>query len=172
MENIRFSSPKPDTLGTAFLPNLLRRHVLASPQGIAVTSGERRMSYAELEQDALRLAACLRQAGVGTDDCVGLYVEPSADLMTGVWGILFAGAAYLPLSPDYPEERLRYMIEDSRTRVVVTQARLVDRLGTIVAPGTRILTVEDATKAADCLAEPDVPSKAESLAYVIYTSGC
>ncbi|WP_225877316.1 amino acid adenylation domain-containing protein, partial [Streptomyces resistomycificus] len=106
--------------------------------------------------------------GVGPDSCVGLFTEPSAELMTGVWGILTAGAAYLPLSPDYPEDRLRFMVEDSGARVVVTQDHLRERALALVPAGTTVVTASDI---------PDLPaaelpqSRGHHLAYVIYTSG-
>ncbi|MFI6444194.1 amino acid adenylation domain-containing protein [Kitasatospora sp. NPDC050543] len=126
------------------LPGLLREQAQARPRAVAVVCGERNLSYRELEQAARRLAAGLRRLGAGADDCVGLYVEPSLDLVAGAWGILFAGAAYLPLSPEYPEDRLRYMIEDSRTRVIVTQDHLRARLAELAPRGTRILSLADA----------------------------
>ena len=104
------------------LPDLLSRQVAVQPDATAVISGTESLTYRQLEAAAARLAARLNALGVSLDDCVGLYAEPSLDLMTGVWGVLFAGTAYLPLSSEYPEERLRYMIEDSGTRVIVTQS--------------------------------------------------
>lgn len=150
------------------LPDLLRRQVHAQPDATAVVCGDRRLSYRELEEAGGRLAACLRDLGVGADDCVGLYVEPSLELMTGVWGILLAGAAYLPLSPEYPEHRLRYMIEDSRTRVIVTQDHLAARLSELAPPGTRLVTPADA---AGCRPVGGATVCPDALAYVIYTSG-
>ncbi|GLZ30338.1 hypothetical protein Lesp02_25270 [Lentzea sp. NBRC 105346] len=96
-----------------------------------------------------------------------MFVEPSLDLVIGVWGVLFAGAAYLPLSPEYPEERLRYMISDSGTKIVFTQASLRTRLAGLVPAGTRIITLDDVDR-------PDgepVGPRPDGLAYVIYTSG-
>lgn len=91
-----------------------------------------------------RPAAYLRHLHVTADECVRLYVEPSLELMIGVWGVLCAGGAYLPLSPEYPEDRVRHMIEDSRTRIVVTQHHLADRLLNLVPQGTRVVTLDDA----------------------------
>ncbi|MFB6838406.1 amino acid adenylation domain-containing protein [Streptomyces sp. NPDC056361] len=155
------------------LTDLLREQAEAQPEAIAVACDDQSLTYRELEQAGSRLAASLRRLGVGADDCVGLYVEPSLDLMTGAWGILLAGAAYLPLSPEYPEDRLRYMIEDSRTGVIVTQDHLADRLAELAPSGTRVVTLADAE------ARPEghggeaspAPPRPDALAYVIYTSG-
>lgn len=140
----------------------------ARPDAVAVVHGDRRLTFRQLDQAGTELAAYLRSLGVGVDECVGLYVEPSPDLVVGVWGILFAGGAYLPLSPEYPEDRLRYMLEDSGTKVVVTQDHLADRLAGLVPQGTRVVTVEDAE---GFTGAPDAAPRSDSLAYVIYTSG-
>ena len=152
------------------LPDLLSRQVAVQPDATAVISGTESLTYRQLEAAAARLAARLNALGVSLDDCVGLYAEPSLDLMTGVWGILFAGTAYLPLSPEYPEERLRYMIEDSGTRVIVTQSHLAARLRGLAPRNTRILTLTDATSCPAPGQAAPAPAPG-NLAYVIYTSG-
>ncbi|AUY50156.1 amino acid adenylation domain-containing protein [Streptomyces sp. CB01881] len=156
------------SVGTS-LVGLLEQQVHARPEAVAVVDGERSLTNRELSVEAGRLAARLHRLGAGADDCVGLCVEPSVDLMVGAWGILHAGAGYLPLSPDYPEDRLRYMIEDSRTRVIVTQGHLRDRLAGLAPPGTRIVTASEAP--ADGAQAPPAGPRPEALAYVIYTSG-
>ncbi|MEU2930549.1 amino acid adenylation domain-containing protein [Streptomyces sp. NPDC007251] len=150
------------------LPDLLREQATVRPDATAVTSGTESLTYRGLEAAAARLAGHLNALGTARDTCVGLYTEPSLDLMTGVWGILFAGAAYLPLSPEYPEERLRYMIEDSGTRVIVTQDHLADRLRGLAPRDTRVVTVTDSAGHPAALAPTPAPG---DLSYVIYTSG-
>ncbi|KPC62533.1 amino acid adenylation domain-containing protein [Streptomyces chattanoogensis] len=155
------------------LPGLLKEQAEAQPEAMVAACGDQSLTYRELVQAGSRLAACLQRLGVGADDSVGLYVEPSLDLMAGAWGILFAGAAYLPLSPEYPEDRLRYMIEDSRTRVIVTQDHLAARLAELVPRGTRIVTLAEAEARREepgTEMSPTVP-RPDDLAYVIYTSG-
>ncbi|MEV5878354.1 amino acid adenylation domain-containing protein [Streptomyces sp. NPDC052101] len=152
------------------LPSLLREQAAVRPTTTAVTSGTEGLTYRELEGAATRLAGCLNALGISRDDCVGLYTEPSLDLMTGVWGILFAGAAYLPLSPEYPEERLRYMIEDSATRVVVTQEHLAARLRALAPHGMRVVVLSDIGHSSSGALPTAAPAPGD-LAYVIYTSG-
>ncbi|WP_344332944.1 amino acid adenylation domain-containing protein, partial [Kitasatospora putterlickiae] len=160
------------------LPDLLRAQADARPDATAVTGAGGRLTFRELAAAADALGARLHRLGVTADDCVGLYTEPSLELMTGVWGILHAGAGYLPLSPEYPQERVRWMIESSGTRVIVAQEHLRARLAELVPPGTRIVLPADLPDAPD----PDprgIPHQSqgpadpdpESLAYVIYTSG-
>ncbi|MGZ4554656.1 MAG: amino acid adenylation domain-containing protein [Mycobacteriaceae bacterium] len=168
METAQFSPRMHDThLGTC-LPNLLKEQANAQPEATAVACGDERLTYRELERASSRLASYLHHLDVGADDCVGLYVEPSLDLMAGAWGIVFSGAAYLPLSPEYPEDRLRFMIEDSRAQVIVTQDHLVARLVELAPQGTRIVTIGGA----EDFVEVSLPApRPDALAYVIYTSG-
>jgi amino acid adenylation domain-containing protein len=140
-----------------------------------VVSGETRLTVRELAARASDLSAYLRHLGVARDDCVGLFVEPSLEAMVGVWGILLSGGAYLPLSPDYPAERLRFMVHDSRARTVVAQPDLVARLADLVPAGTTIATLADAAGFAGSRANDrqqlDAGPHPHDLAYVIYTSG-
>ncbi|MEK2476960.1 amino acid adenylation domain-containing protein [Streptomyces noursei] len=158
-----------DHSATGCLPGLLKQQVEAQPDAIAVVCGDRCLTYRELADSARRLAVFLGQLGAGLEASVGVFVEPSLELMVGVWGILFAGAAYLPLSPEYPEERLRYMIDDSQTRIIVTQRHLAAQLAELAPAGTRIVTPADVRSCCTTLAP--VPVRSDALAYVIYTSG-
>ncbi|MEO3868328.1 amino acid adenylation domain-containing protein [Nonomuraea sp. B12E4] len=152
----------------ACLPDLLLQQAESRPDAVAVTGAGYELTYRELVRDAGRLATRLRDLSIGPDDCVGLFAESSAELVTGVWGILLAGAAYLPLSPDYPSDRVRFMIEDGRAKAVVTQEHLAGDLARLAPEGTRILGV--AGSGGDW--QPDqTPWRPRSLAYVIYTSG-
>ncbi|MFJ6619403.1 amino acid adenylation domain-containing protein [Kitasatospora sp. NPDC091335] len=170
--------------GTA-LTGLLDRQARTRPGAPAVLGEAGGLTFRELSGIARRLAARLRDLGAGPDGCVGLYAEPSVELVVGAWGVLYAGAGYLPLSPEYPEERLRYMIEDSGTGIVLAQAHLRERLAGLVPAGTVIVTFEDVPPvrslpravsrvvprdAAEEQPEEDAAGS-ESLAYVIYTSG-
>ncbi|WP_030206453.1 non-ribosomal peptide synthetase [Streptomyces bikiniensis] len=157
------------------LHSLLAQQVRLCPDDIAVTTADGDLTFRGLQTESDRLGAHLTALGVTPDTCVGLYTEPSADLMTGAWGILGAGAAYLPLSPDYPEARLRYMVENAGVRVIVTQPHLRERVRRLAPAGTTVVTRQDA-EAAEApgtpLAAPPRPeTHADDLAYVIYTSG-
>ncbi|UQA91324.1 amino acid adenylation domain-containing protein [Streptomyces halobius] len=156
-----------DNLAT--LPELLRTQAAAQPDAAAVTCGNDSLTYRELTDQSTRIAGCLHGLGVQQDGCVGVFADPSLDLVVSVWGILTAGSAYLPLSPDYPEERLRYIIEDARCQVILCQAHLAGRLRRLAPTGTRIVTVDEAADQAP--ANAPVGPQPDSLAYVIYTSG-
>ncbi|MFG2820193.1 amino acid adenylation domain-containing protein [Kitasatospora sp. NPDC048365] len=173
MDTTRYKSRLQDSRLGRCLPELLRDQAETRPDAVAVSFEDQDLTFRDLEQTAGRLACYLHRQGVGNDDCVGLYVEPSLDLMIGAWGILLAGAAYLPLSPEYPEDRLRYMLEDSRTRVVVTQDHLVAKLAELAPAGTRVITLADAQTCEDggCSDVERISVPPDALAYVIYTSG-
>ena len=158
-----------DFPANTILPELLAAQVSAQPDGAAVIQDDDVLTYQGLAERAAQVAGHLRDLGVTADDCVGLFVEPSLELMVGAWGILLAGGAYLPLSPEYPEERLRYMIEDARVKVIFAQEELTERLIGLAPNGTTIVTVRDAAEFT--AAEPEESSSPHDLAYIIYTSG-
>ncbi|WP_306316237.1 MULTISPECIES: amino acid adenylation domain-containing protein [unclassified Streptomyces] len=157
------------------LTDLLAQQVGRQPRAVAVHSGDQVLTYAELYTAAELLGRRLRAYGARSDEPIGLFVEPSVQLMTGAWGILASGGAYLPLSPDYPEDRLRYMLEDSGVRLVVTQGHLRERAERLAPPGTRIVVPEQSGAAGPLPQTEDIAEEADGdpshLAYVIYTSG-
>ncbi|MFI2711344.1 amino acid adenylation domain-containing protein [Micromonospora sp. NPDC018662] len=147
------------------LVDLVAHQVAANPDRPAVTFGGTTLDYATLDARANRLAHRLRRAGVGPDVPVAVCLPRSAELPVALLGVLRAGGAYVPVDPEYPVERQRYVLTHSGATVLVTEAALADRLdfaGTVVT-------------GADVAGEPDtaVPSSAgpEHLAYLIYTSG-
>jgi len=142
----------------------------STPDSIAVVSGTQRLAYRELDIRSNRLANHLRAMGVGPDVLVGMCLDRSADMVVALLAVLKAGGAYVPLDPRFPEERLRFMLEDSGTAVLITQANLLRH-----APSARTAVValdRDASRIAQEESEYQ-PSGATSrnLAYVIYTSG-
>ncbi|TMD01247.1 MAG: non-ribosomal peptide synthetase, partial [Chloroflexi bacterium] len=98
------------------------------PDATAVVSGERSLTYAELNHGVNQLAHHLRVLGVGPEVPVGVCMERSAELVVALLGILKAGGAYVPLDPENPAERLRFMLEDCAAPVVLTRSGLVDTL--------------------------------------------
>jgi amino acid adenylation domain-containing protein len=138
-----------------------------SPKRIAVTSGKDALSYDQLNARAEQVAAHLSALGVGPEVRVGLCLDRSTQLVVAILGVLKAGAAYVPLDPDYPFERLAYLLADSGVKVVLTERKLLDRLP---PTNVRALCVEDAL---DRLPAPIARPSAQpgNAAYVIYTSG-
>jgi amino acid adenylation domain-containing protein len=137
---------------------------------MAVACGDAQLTYRELDQRSNQLARHLQELGVGLEARVGICVERSAQMVVGLLGILKAGAAYVPLDPAYPQERLAFMLEDAQVAVLLTEQRLVDRLPRQTAPRVR-LDADWAAVARRSMAAVDGGVSADSLAYVMYTSG-
>jgi amino acid adenylation domain-containing protein/non-ribosomal peptide synthase protein (TIGR01720 family) len=140
------------------------------PDDVAVRFRDRSITYGELDAASSRLARHLRGLGVGTDDRVGLCLERGAELVVAVLGILKAGAAYVPLDPTDPDDRLRGMLDDVGASAVVTRAALADRVASFAGP---VVRMDDDAEVIEAHPSHSLPSHAapESTAYVIYTSG-
>jgi amino acid adenylation domain-containing protein len=154
----------------ACIHELVAAQAERTPQALAVVSGQDALTYHELDARADRLARRIAGLGAGPEVRVGICLERSAGLVVAILAVLKAGAAYLPLDPAYPADRLAYMLADSGARVLVTQA---SHRGFLPVDGVRIVLVD--ADAAEDAAEPDVAPRTavapESAAYVIYTSG-
>ncbi|WP_332875351.1 amino acid adenylation domain-containing protein, partial [Pseudomonas uvaldensis] len=148
---------------------LFQAQAHASPDAVAVVSGDRQLSYAELNGQANRLAHHLIALGVRPDDRVAICVERGLDMLVGLLGILKAGAAYVPLDPAYPSDRLAYMLEDSAPVALLVHTATRDLLTDV-----GLLTLDfdgDAWRDLPDL-DPSVPDlTSANLAYVLYTSG-
>ncbi|MBN1204929.1 MAG: amino acid adenylation domain-containing protein [Myxococcaceae bacterium] len=161
--------PTPE-LGSAVVAQRFEAQARRTPEATALLFGEERLTYAELDARANRLAHLLGRHGVGPEVRVGLCVERSVELVVGLLAVLKAGGAYLPLEPDYPRERLAFMLEDGRVSFLLAQAHLADR---IPSRGEKRLLLEEiaAEVARESSATRSVPLAPEHLAYVMYTSG-
>ncbi|MFL6966766.1 non-ribosomal peptide synthase/polyketide synthase [Pseudomonas alvandae] len=142
-----------------------------APDALALTVDGQSLSYRQLDARANQLAHRLIELGVSAGERVGIAVERSVEMIVGLLAILKAGAAYVPLDPAYPEERLAYMIEDSGIGLLLTQARLQGRLPIPPTLRTLLLDQPDAALQDAPKTCPVVPLTGEHLAYVIYTSG-
>ncbi|MEU5949326.1 amino acid adenylation domain-containing protein [Micromonospora sp. NPDC047465] len=140
-----------------------------TPDAVAVTFEGRGVTYAELNAAANRVAHRLRAAGVGPETLVGVCAERSVELVAGLLGVLKAGGAYLPLDPEYPADRLAFMVTDAAAPVVLVQEHLRDVLPDT---GATVLALDDERVWADQPADDPSPVAGPGhLAYVIYTSG-
>jgi len=147
---------------------LVEEQVERSPEAIAVQQEKRSLSYRELNSRANQLAHYLRKRGVGPDTPVGICLHSSPEMMVALLAVLKAGAACLPLDPKYPQERLAYMVEDSRAKVLIADARSGQRF-----PEAEVISLPQDWKeiGAENSDNLDIDLHAENLAYVIYTSG-
>ncbi|WP_236176415.1 non-ribosomal peptide synthase/polyketide synthase [Pseudomonas qingdaonensis] len=144
--------------------HLIEQAGAATAQGIAAISAGRQITYATLCQRSDALAAALRQAGVQVDERVGVVADRSIDMLVAILAVLKAGAAYLPLEPEQPRERLDFMLADSNVRVVLAASTWAETLPVQVHLMHADAVYPDA-------AAPVVAVAPDNLAYVIYTSG-
>ncbi len=151
----------------ACVPHLIAERAARSPEDVAVVCEGDRLTRAQLEDRAARLAGRLRALGVGPESLVGIALERSLDLLVATLGVWKAGGAYLPLDPGYPAERIGFMLADSGVRVLLTYERLV---ATLPAHDASVLCLD---REPDIEAEPlhDGVDDPDHLAYVLYTSG-
>ncbi|MGI8332311.1 amino acid adenylation domain-containing protein [Actinomadura scrupuli] len=161
-------APAPGTLTARF-----EAQARATPAAVAVTFEGTSLTYAELNARANRLARSLVERGVGPEQFVALALPRSADLVVAVLGVLKAGAAYVPVDPDYPADRIAYMLEDSRPVLAVTTGAAA---GVLPAGSPRIVLDEpgalDGFAGTDLVdAERTAALAPDHPAYVIYTSG-
>ncbi|HEV8693706.1 MAG TPA: amino acid adenylation domain-containing protein, partial [Lysobacter sp.] len=146
---------------------LFEAQAVHTPDAVAVEFAGTHLTYAELDAQADALARALVTQGAGPGELVGLFVERSPQMLVALLGVLKAGAAYVPLDPSYPADRLTFMLEDSAARLVVTQRELLAQLPASTA--TAVLIEEALIAPTGPRVVSDVGP--EDLAYVIFTSG-
>jgi amino acid adenylation domain-containing protein len=146
---------------------LYEAQVEQNPNHPAAIFEEGQLTYSELNRKANQLARVLREKGVTRDSIVGILLERSPEMMIGLMATLKAGGAYLPISPEYPEERINYMLRDSRAVILLTNAKFKDK----AAFDGEVLCLEDKGLYTGDDSNPALVNKPTDLAYVIYTSG-
>jgi len=150
-------------------PQLFEAQTAQDPSRVAVVCGREELTFGDLNARANQLAHHLRGLGVGREMLVGICIDRTPDMAVGILGILKAGAAYLPLDPEYPRERLNFMMSDARPAVMLTKAGLLNQPGGDTPAVLLDKDWEEISKRPDAnLTERPGP---EDLAYVIYTSG-
>ena len=146
---------------------LFEEQALANPLKQAVIQDQRTVSYDELNRKANGLAGLLQEKGVGPDGVVAILMDPGIEFIIAVLGILKAGGAYLPIDPEYPGKRIRYILENSGSKILVTGSAS----RAFESPEREILVLDDYRDLASAEDRPVKVIEASSLAYVIYTSG-
>ena len=152
------------------LHELFEAQSACTPDAIAVTCEDKKLTYEQLNQRANQLAQHLRQTGVETGTLVGICVDRSVEMLIGLLAILKAGGAYVPLDPDFPEERLSYMLADAEIPVLLTRKSL---LGDLPSHEADVVCVDgdQSDLASQSNENLQTAVAADDLAYVIYTSG-
>ncbi|MFF7177670.1 amino acid adenylation domain-containing protein [Streptomyces sp. NPDC008121] len=154
-------------------PAAFEERVRLAPDAVALVCEDRELSYAQLDAAANRLARLLVARGTAREDVVAVALPRSPELVVALLAVMKAGAAYLPLDADHPQDRIAYMLDDAGARTVVTTRELADGLPD--TPGTDRVLLDEPAVAAACAAldptAPGIPVALGQAAYVIYTSG-
>jgi amino acid adenylation domain-containing protein len=161
----RFSYDGGQAISRAF-----ERQVANHAAEIALVVHGSRYSYADLNQRANQLSHYLSQKGLRSGQYVGVFCERSLDMVVALLAILKSGAAYLPLDPEYPQARIRYVVEDAKPPFIVTQSGLVERIADVPAERIVLDQLQDVLRE-QAVANPAVEPDARQPAYAIYTSG-
>lgn len=150
------------------IQEVITAHAQKSPEATAIVFKDTKITYRQLDQEATKIAIQLRKQGIQNNDIVGLCIDRSHHMIIGLLGILKAGAAYLPLDPSYPSERISYILDNAFAKALLTQKSLESEFTDIPI---EIHTIEDIQHTNPTI-ETKLPEvKGSDLAYVIYTSG-
>lgn len=184
-----FTNNKPDKLPYIPVHQMFEKQVEINPDGIAVYFGDESMTYEELNKKSNRLAHFLVKHGIKPNEPVGIIMNRGIDMIVGLMGILKSGAAYLPLDPNYPIDRISYMISHSGTRILVTEGSLIEKVELTIKDDCQVASIIDmcGIQAArvqrrynyhtylDLMEMPhtnlDLNYDINDLMYIIYTSG-
>ncbi|MET7355807.1 amino acid adenylation domain-containing protein, partial [Streptomyces mirabilis] len=160
-------TPVPDTT----VVELFEAQVARTPDAIALVHGDDDLSYAELDERANRLARLLIGRGVGPESVVGVVMDRGVDLVVALLAVMKAGGAYLPIDPEYPAERIAFVLADAGVPLVVSHSIVAGA----VPGGAPVIVVDECTVVAELTdavgVSPEMTPASENAAYVIYTSG-
>jgi amino acid adenylation domain-containing protein len=168
----QFNASRADYSQETLIHEWFEEQVKRTPDAIAVVYGHLFLTYAGLDAKADQLARYLRRRGVGPNQLVGLCVERGLEMMIGLLGILKAGGTYVPIDPNYPAERVHYILDDAAPEVLLSQSSLT---GQLPDSGAEIIALDanwsEIGASSEGKLDPEVPGDDPHLAYVIYTSG-
>jgi tyrocidine synthetase-3 len=146
---------------------LFNEQVALYPDKTAIVFKDEKLTYSELDIRSNRLANTLRKSGVSENMPVGIIAEKSVDIIIGIFAILKAGGGYVPVDPDYPMQRINFIIGDSCCKIVLVQ----DKFANLEIPGVRMISLNSESSFSEDSTAVEVKSTAEDLAYIMYTSG-
>ncbi|WP_372371491.1 amino acid adenylation domain-containing protein [Candidatus Uabimicrobium sp. HlEnr_7] len=167
---VEFNDTKTNYLRNKTIQQLFEEQVEKTPENTAAIFGKEAISYRQLNYRINQLARYLMSLGVGPEVLVGICIERSIEMIVGLLGILKAGGAYVPFDPEYPQQRLAYIIEDTKSSIVLTQKNLLSKFSSY---GIKCVCLDEdwseiAKKKGNNVENIAGP---ENLVYVIYTSG-
>lgn len=155
------------------LHRLFERQAVETPQQIAVEMGEQAYTYSELNERANRFARALVRRGIAPGAKVALLLRRSPDMITAILAVLKAGAVYVPIDPQYPEERILFMLQDTEARVIVTAAAMMEMVARLAGDSIDVVDMDglDTRWDGESGHNLDFDGSADDLAYIMYTSG-
>ncbi len=156
-----------------YLHGLFELHSQNTPNQCALICDDQQFSYLQIEKAANQFARYLKKKGVGKGDCIGVLLDRSADVYTVLLGILKVGAAYVPLDPEYPAERINYILTDSGAKLLVTNIHLAIKHPSFACDHLVLESVKDtiAREATTAQKHTEIGLTPNDLCYIIYTSG-
>lgn len=163
-----FNATKADFADNQTIDRLFAEQVKRTPANLAVLADHQQLTYQELDERSNQLASVLRKKGVTQDRIVGIMVERSIAMMIGIFGIIKAGGAYLPIDPSFPEDRIRFMLQDSQAKLVLVHSQTVTHHAAEIE---QINLDDDNLFSQEPLIDIQSVNKPHDLIYVIYTSG-
>jgi amino acid adenylation domain-containing protein len=173
----RWNNTDADYPRTEPLHVILEKTASQFPDKVALVTKQRNVTYRELNESANQLAHTLGNQGIGVGDIVGVVLDRTPELLISLLAILKAGAAYLPIDPEYPQDRIAFMLSDSGASTVITSRKYQQGLSgsehASFATQTKTLSVETLLNqsAANPVSAPNVTMSSSDLAYILYTSG-
>ncbi|MCR3759887.1 amino acid adenylation domain-containing protein, partial [Clostridium felsineum] len=162
-----FNNTKTEYLKNSTINQLFEEQVRRTPENTAVVFAENSLSYIELNKRANALARTLRKKGIKRDYIVGIMVERSLNMVIGILGILKAGGAYLPIDPNLPKERIKYILKDSKSKIVLSTEKLIKHAEIDI----QFIDLSSDKWFDNNWNNLQNVNNCSSLAYVIYTSG-
>jgi len=162
----KFNDTKVDYPREKTLDQVLAEQVQKTPSNIAAVYGNESITYKELDKKSNQLAKTIREKGIVPDDIVGIMLYRSLEMIISIFAVIKAGGAYMPIDPDYPEDRIKYMMEDSKSKLLLTTEEISKK-----AEGVNYIDVKDSKIYEGKDAKIEKKHNSRNLAYVIYTSG-
>ncbi|MCP4217470.1 MAG: amino acid adenylation domain-containing protein, partial [bacterium] len=153
------------------LHRLFEEQVEKTPQQTALSLGDQTAIYRELDDKAARLARVLQEKGAGPGIIIGLMTDVSIEMVVGMLAILKAGGAFLPIEPDYPHDRIQYMLDDGNVAILLVHTHTEGNRFDVKTDKTTVIRLQDPALYQGPLSEPGETSGSQDIAYVIYTSG-
>jgi len=162
-----FNNTEVDFKKNKTISEVFQQQVSLNPENIAVVFQERQLTYGELNEKSNQIAETLRNKGVKANTLVGIMLERSPEMIIALLAVLKAGGAYLPIDYKYPQNRIQYILDDSKAQIILTSEALKEKFRS----DTDLLYMEDSSIYRQRRTNLEVINNEESLAYVIYTSG-